>query len=123
LSTLSTLQQPLQKCIQEGKIEDAMVLLSTYFLSFHAQLSPDTMLYKAGIAMRKAKGIMPVAQIAEAAHATVRTLERKFKQSSGFTVKDVTNIMRFEQVNHCGFTLRVILLVWLMTLDIPIKLI
>lgn len=98
---LSTLQQPLQKCIQEGKIEDAMVLLSTYFLSFQAQLSPDTMLYKAGIAMRKAKGIMPVTQIAEAAHATVRTLERKFKQSSGFTVKDVTNIMRFEQVrNH-----------------------
>lgn len=97
---LSTLQQPLQKCIQEGKIEDAMALLKAYFLSIHAQLSPDTMLYKAGIAMRKAKGIMPVAQIAEAAHATVRTLERKFKHSSGFTVKDVTSIMRFEQVRN-----------------------
>jgi len=31
----------------------------------------------------------------------VRTLERNFKQSSGHTVKDVSGLMRFEQVrNH-----------------------
>jgi methylphosphotriester-DNA--protein-cysteine methyltransferase len=59
------------------------------------------MLFKAGVAMRKANGTMPVSQVAAAAHATVRTLERKFKQSSGYTVKDVSGLMRFEQVrNH-----------------------
>jgi len=58
---------------------------------------------KAGIAMREAKGAMPVSQIAAAAHATVRTLERKFKESSGYTVKDVSGLMRFEQArNHLG---------------------
>ena len=51
--------------------------------------------------MRTANGAMPVSQVATAAHATVRTLERKFKQSSGYTVKDVSGLMRFEQVrNH-----------------------
>jgi AraC-like DNA-binding protein len=44
---------------------------------------------------------MPVSQVAAAAHATVRTLERNFKQSSGHTIKDVSALMRFEQVrNH-----------------------
>ena len=43
---------------------------------------------------------MPVSQVAAAAHATVRTLERKFKQSSGHTVKDVSGLMRFEQARN-----------------------
>jgi AraC-like DNA-binding protein len=30
----------------------------------------------------------------------VRTLERNFKQSSGYTVKDVSALMRFEQVRN-----------------------
>jgi transcriptional regulator GlxA family with amidase domain len=51
--------------------------------------------------MRSANGTMPVSQVAAAAHATVRTLERNFKQSSGYTVKDVSALIRFEQVrNH-----------------------
>jgi transcriptional regulator GlxA family with amidase domain len=51
--------------------------------------------------MRKANGTLPVSQVAAAAHATVRTLERKFKESSGHTVKDVSGLIRFEQVrNH-----------------------
>jgi len=50
--------------------------------------------------MRDAKGVMPVSQVAAAAHATVRTLERNFKQSSGYTVKDVSGLMRFEQVRN-----------------------
>jgi AraC-like DNA-binding protein len=58
------------------------------------------MLFKAGAAMSKANGTMPVSQVAAAAHATVRTLERKFKQSSGYTVKDVSGLMRFEQVRN-----------------------
>ena len=50
--------------------------------------------------MQNANGNLPVSEVAEAAHATVRTLERKFKQSSGHTVKDVTGLMRFEQVRN-----------------------
>lgn len=51
--------------------------------------------------MRGANGNMPVSQVAEAAHATVRTLERNFKQSSGYSVKDVSGLIRFEQArNH-----------------------
>jgi len=57
-------------------------------------------LFKAGVAMRAANGTMPVSEVAAAAHATVRTLERNFKQSSGFTVKDVSGLMRFEQVRN-----------------------
>jgi len=41
-----------------------------------------------------------VSQVAEAAHATVRTLERKFKQAAGHTVKNVSGLMRFEQVRN-----------------------
>ena len=50
--------------------------------------------------MKGANGAMPVSQVAEAAHATARTLERKFKQSSGHTVKDVSGLIRFEQVRN-----------------------
>jgi transcriptional regulator GlxA family with amidase domain len=58
------------------------------------------MLFKAGIAMREANGAIPVNQVAAAAHATVRTLERKFKQAAGYTVKDVSSVMRFQQVRN-----------------------
>ncbi len=50
--------------------------------------------------MRAANGTMPVSQVAAAAHATVRTLERNFKASSGHTVKDVSGLMRFEQARN-----------------------
>ncbi len=51
--------------------------------------------------MRETNGTMPVSQVAAAAHATVRTLERKFKLSSGYSVKDVSGLMRFQEVrNH-----------------------
>jgi AraC-like DNA-binding protein len=50
--------------------------------------------------MLEARGVMPVSEVAAAAHATVRTLERKFKQSSGHTVKDVSGLMRFEQARN-----------------------
>jgi AraC-like DNA-binding protein len=71
-----------------------------YFLNARSAVASDTMLFKAGIAMRKANGTLPVGQVAAAAHATVRSLERKFKQSSGYTVKDVSGLMRFEQVRN-----------------------
>ena len=50
--------------------------------------------------MSKANGTMPVNKVAAAAHATVRTLERKFRKSTGHTVKDVSGLMRFEQVRN-----------------------
>ncbi|HWV68957.1 helix-turn-helix domain-containing protein [Chitinophaga sp.] len=97
---IARLQLPLAKCIGVGKINEALALVKQYFLDARSQIAADSMLFKAGVAMRKANGTIPVSQVAAAAHATVRTLERKFKQSSGYTVKDVSGLMRFEQVRN-----------------------
>jgi AraC-like DNA-binding protein len=98
---IARLQSTLNELIQAGKIEEALDQVKQYFLHARSQVAMDSMLFKAGVAMREANGIMPVSQVAAAAHATVRTLERKFKESSGYTVKDVSGLMRFEQArNH-----------------------
>ncbi|MVT08383.1 helix-turn-helix domain-containing protein [Chitinophaga tropicalis] len=97
---IAQLQSALDECIHAGRIEEAMVLVKAYFLNARSHIAVDSMLFKAGIAMREAKGTMPVSQVAAAAHATVRTLERNFKQSSGHTVKDVSGLMRFEQARN-----------------------
>lgn len=95
------LQPVLKECLQRGKVEDAITLLQQYFTDARAHVNTDTLLHKAGEALKKAGGTIQVGQVAAAAHATVRTLERKFRESSGFTVKDVAGLMRFEQVrNH-----------------------
>jgi AraC-like DNA-binding protein len=94
------LQPVMEACINAGRIEEAITLAKQYFLNLQQQIAPDSMLDKAGTAMRNANGTMPVSQVAKAAHATVRTLERKFRQSSGHTVKDVSALMRFEQVRN-----------------------
>ena len=98
---IAQLQSTLNKFIEAGHIDEAIAHVKQYFLNTRSQIAVDSMLSKAGVAMGQAKGTMPVSQVAAAAHATVRTLERKFKQSSGYTVKDVSGLMRFEQVrNH-----------------------
>ena len=98
---MAQLQPMLDKLIQAGKIDEALDLVKQYFLKARSQVAMDSMLFKAGVAMRGANGAMPVSQVAAAAHATVRTLERKFKESSGYTVKDVSGLIRFEQArNH-----------------------
>jgi AraC-like DNA-binding protein len=98
---IARLQSTLTTLIQANKIDEALALVKQYFLKARSRIAIDSMLFKAGVAMRKANGAMPVSQVAAAAHATVRTLERNFKQSSGYTVKDVSGLMRFEQVrNH-----------------------
>lgn len=97
---IAQLQSQLSMYIEAGEIDEAIALLKQYFLNTRLQIATDTMLFKAGDAIREAKGTMPVSQVAAAAHATVRTLERKFKQSSGYTVKDVSGLMRFEQVRN-----------------------
>ena len=97
---IARLQSTLHECIHAGKVDEAMAQVKQYFLDAHSRIATNSMLFKAGVAMTKANGTMPVSQVAAAAHATVRTLERKFKQSSGYTVKDVSALMRFEQVRN-----------------------
>jgi AraC-like DNA-binding protein len=97
---VARLQSTLNKLIQANRIDEALARVKQYFLDARLRTAIDSMLFKAGAAMREANGAMPVSQVAAAAHATVRTLERKFKQSSGYTVKDVSGLMRFEQVRN-----------------------
>jgi AraC-like DNA-binding protein len=97
---IAKLQPTLNECIQAGRIDEALARLKDYFVDTRSGINTDSMLSKAGVAMRKANGAIPVSKIAAAAHATVRTLERNFKQSSGHTVKDVSALMRFEQVRN-----------------------
>lgn len=97
---IAQLQAALSKWLEAGRIEEAVAEVKQYFLNARSRVAVDSMLSKAGVAMREANGTLPVSQVAVAAHATVRTLERKFKQSSGHTVKDVSALMRFEQVRN-----------------------
>jgi AraC-like DNA-binding protein len=97
---IALLQSTLNRWIQSGRIDEAVGEVKQYFLNARSRIAVDSMLFKAGVAMRAANGTMPVSEVAAASHATVRTLERKFKQSSGHTVKDVSALMRFEQVRN-----------------------
>ncbi|WP_126651340.1 helix-turn-helix domain-containing protein [Chryseobacterium aureum] len=97
---LAKLQSVLNDLITQAKVEEAISEVEQYFLTLHSYSTTDSLLSKAGAAMRENKGAIRVSQIADSAHTTVRTLERKFKQSSGHTVKDVSGIMRFEQVRN-----------------------
>jgi AraC-like DNA-binding protein len=97
---IAQLQTTLEKLIQDKKITETVAELKHYFLDAHYGIAADSILLKAGHAMSKANGTLPVSQVAAVAHATVRTLERKFKQSAGYTVKDVSGLMRFEQVRN-----------------------
>lgn len=97
---IAQLQPVLNDLIQSGNIPEVIAQLKQYFLNVRSHIAADSVLFKAGAAMRKANGTLPVSEIAEAAHATVRTLERNFKQSSGHTVKDVSVLIRFEQVRN-----------------------
>jgi len=97
---IALLQPALNEWIQVGRLDEALGHLKHYFLNARSGIAVDSMLFKAGVAMSKANGTLPVSQVAAAANATVRTLERNFKQSSGHTVKDVSSLMRFEQVRN-----------------------
>lgn len=96
--TIANLQSVLDASIQHG-VEDAVMKLEDYFINAH-RFRLDIVVSKAGDVLREAKGSLPVNQLAASTHATVRTLERKFKRSSGHTVKDVSALIRFEQVRN-----------------------
>jgi AraC-like DNA-binding protein len=98
---IARLQETLENCIRRGRIEEALHYLERVLLE--AGKPYDSMLARAGAAMCEAHGTLPVHAVAAAAHATVRTLERHFKQSSGRTVKEVSAVMRFEQVRNALF--------------------
>ncbi|RSK45312.1 helix-turn-helix domain-containing protein [Hymenobacter rigui] len=98
---IARLHPALAELIRAGQVEAALALVQQYFLDARLGKATDNTLTKAGEAMREAGGTLPVSEVAAAAHATVRTLERKFKQAAGHTVKDVSGLLRFEQVrNH-----------------------
>jgi AraC-like DNA-binding protein len=97
---IARLQPTLNKWIRADRIDEALAQVKQYLLDARSRIAIDSMLFKAGVAMREANGAMPVSQVAAAAHTTVRTLERKFRQSSGYTIKDVSGLMRFEQVRN-----------------------
>jgi AraC-like DNA-binding protein len=99
--TVAGLQHILGNYINSNRIEEAMAEVTQYFIDKQVPAVMNNVLKKAGSAMKQANGTIQVSGVAAAAHATVRTLERKFKESSGYTVKDVLCLMRFEQVrNH-----------------------
>ena len=97
---LARLQPTLEASIHAGAVEEALAQISRFFLSARSEIDRDSMLLAAGEAMTTANGNLPVSQVAAAAYATVRTLERKFKQSAGHTIKDVSGLMRFEQARN-----------------------
>ncbi len=97
---VAKLQSVLNSFIQDGKMAEAIAEVKQYLLKEFSQTANELILSKAGTAMKDSGGTLPVSEVAAAAHATVRTLERKFKQSSGYSVKDVSGLMRFEQVRN-----------------------
>lgn len=97
---IAQLQSIVTEYIDSGNIADAVAQVQQFCMNAQSGIAADTMLFKAGVAMREAKGTLPVSEIAAAAHATIRTLERRFKKSSGYTLKDVSGLMRFEQVRN-----------------------
>jgi AraC-like DNA-binding protein len=98
---IAQLHAPLAARLRAGQVAEALALVVQYFVELPHTPGTSRLLARAGEALREARGTLPVSQVAAAAHATVRTLERRFKASSGHTVKDVAGLMRFEQVrNH-----------------------
>jgi hypothetical protein len=82
---IANLHAALEQCVQAGRIDKSLAHVERYFM--RTRTTVDRMLARAAAAMREANGTLPVSDVAVAAHASVRTLERKFKQSSGHTVK------------------------------------
>lgn len=98
---ITLLHARLAQWLQAGNVAAALAQAAQYFGQTPSRLLAESLLGKAGRALRHATGTLPVSQVAAAAHATVRTLERTFKRAAGHTVKDVSSLMRFEQVrNH-----------------------
>ncbi|MCJ8211000.1 helix-turn-helix domain-containing protein [Mucilaginibacter sp. RS28] len=99
-NSIAALQPQLAALLAANKISEAIALSQSYLLAILNGASGDHRVSKAGEAIRAAHGTLPVSEVAEVIHSTVRTLERNFKQSAGRTVKDVSALVRFEQVRN-----------------------
>lgn len=95
---LAQLHRALAQAVAAGQITRALAQLTQHFLA--KPVSIDHALHQAGIAMRAAHGQVPVGQLASAACATVRTLERKCRLVTGYSIKSIATLMRFEQVRN-----------------------
>jgi AraC-like DNA-binding protein len=95
---VAALQATVCACLLSGRPDDAIAAAGAHFLAAHVAV--DGVLTRAGGAMRAAGGTLPVGRVAATAHATVRTLERRFKHAAGRTVKDVSSLIRFEQARN-----------------------
>ncbi|HWV71730.1 MAG TPA: helix-turn-helix domain-containing protein [Pseudosphingobacterium sp.] len=94
---IANLQTGLKTLVEAGDIDKGLNYVKDWFINVGSPTASQNVLLKAGRAMLEANGRLPVSSVAAAAHATVRTLERKFKASSGHTIKDVSGLIRFEQ--------------------------
>jgi AraC-like DNA-binding protein len=97
---IAMLQPTLVSCIRDERIDDAINHIGDYCLRAQSRVGFDSILSKAGHALRRGNGSLLVREIAFEAHSTVRSLERKFKRSAGHSVKDVSALMRFEQARN-----------------------
>jgi len=96
---IAHLQPVLNTFVKAGQLDQAVDKLQHYFLQSN-QANPDVLVSRAGNVMRRENGSIPVSELAASAHATLRTLERKFKRSAGHTIKNVSALIRFEQVRN-----------------------
>jgi AraC-like DNA-binding protein len=101
---IAGLQLDLKILVDRGEVDEALNLLCRWVINSRSGIVPPAQLSKAGMAMLNSNGNLPVTALAEAAHATVRTLERKFKASSGNTLKEVSGLLRFENARNCLWT-------------------
>ena len=60
---IARLQPTLNKLILAHKIDEALAQVKQYFLNARSHVAIDSMLFKAGVAMREAKGTMPVSRV------------------------------------------------------------
>jgi len=97
---IARLQNILSEPVAMGRIEEAMIQVAHYLQETITEILQGELMARVGAVIINGKGMLPVRTIATAAHTTIRTMERSFRQSSGHTVKDVSAVMRFELVRN-----------------------
>ncbi|RZJ56506.1 MAG: hypothetical protein EOO55_05025 [Hymenobacter sp.] len=73
---IAQLQASLGQCLQAADSAAALAQVTHYFTQLRSGLAGDSLLGKAGRAMRHATGTLPVSQVAAAAHRPARFAEQ-----------------------------------------------
>lgn len=103
---IGELQSSLRSLLRAERVDEAVAILIQYFLAepkikmSGSNTDKERMLFQAGAALQQAGGDIPVSQVASTAYGTVRTLERKFKESTGHSVKEIARLQRFERIRN-----------------------